>query len=83
MKYYSLDPITKEYTGFNEVAQIDPRESELAGEDVYLCPAHACLVQPPETGANEIAVWDDWKGGMCLKIFVGRNIGTGKPMNLK
>jgi hypothetical protein len=59
MKYYSLDPITKEYTGFNEVAQIDPKESELAGEDVYLCPAHATLVQPPETGANEVAVWDD------------------------
>jgi len=58
MKYYSLDPYTNEYTGHNDVAQIDPKESELQGEDVYLCPANASLVQPPQTGANEIAVWD-------------------------
>lgn len=68
MNYYDYDPDTKEYTGEYGPAQIDPLETELQGEDVFLCPAHATLIQPPQTGANEIAVFDEETEAWEVKV---------------
>lgn len=59
MNYYDYDPETKAYTGEYGPAHIDPLETELQGEDVFICPANATLIQPPQTGANEVAVFDE------------------------
>ncbi len=62
MLNYNYDPITFEYIGSSE-ARLDPKESEMQGKDVYLCPANATHIAPPLVVENEIEVFKDgeWK----------------------
>jgi hypothetical protein len=57
MNNYSWHPETFEYIGSTQ-SQLDPMETEIQGEDIFLCPTNATHDAPPSTGANEIAIWD-------------------------
>ncbi len=60
MQNHYFDEETGEYTGGEDApARLDPRETELQGKDIFLCPRFATHIVPPVTGANEVAVWDD------------------------
>ncbi len=56
MKYYSFD----ENGIFNgEVApQVDPLETEIAGETVYMVAANSTVVAPPAVPEGSVAQWD-------------------------
>lgn len=53
---YSYDN-NNHYIGTVE-RQLDPLETAKAGEPVYLLPANATEIQPPELAENQRAVWD-------------------------
>lgn len=55
---YHYDPETKEYLNQSN-ARLDPMETEVQGEDVFLCPKHATHIAPPSLGANQVAVFDE------------------------
>lgn len=57
MNVYKYDDQTKEYIG-TEAALIDPLESELQKKDVYLLPANATFIAPPEAADGKSSVWD-------------------------
>ena len=61
MDYYNFIQMTSdgpnEYNGSSE-ARLDPLETEEQGEDVYLLPANATFIEPPQAGENEIQVFD-------------------------
>lgn len=57
-KSYNYDRTTKEFLNETD-ASLDPLETELAGEDVFLLPANATFVAPPSVEANEMQVWDE------------------------
>ena len=61
MKLYLYDGITKEYIETIE-AYLDPAETALKGEPVYMYPANSTDIKPPLVGDNEIALFenDDW-----------------------
>ena len=64
MKYvYNYDKETKEYLVESD-ADLDPAESELQGEDVYLLPAHATFIEPPIAIDGKIAVFKAGKWSM-------------------
>ena len=69
---YLYDEQTKEYK--SEVnAQLDPLESEKAGQDIYLLPANATWLKPtPKDGYASV-----WRVnlGICWKTTVSKNIG--------
>lgn len=56
MKIYKYDPKTKEYKA-TENAMLDPMESKLQGKDVYLMPANATDIEPPNQ-EGYAAVWN-------------------------
>lgn len=57
MKAYLYDEITKEF--ISEVnAQIDPLETKLKGEDVYLLPANATFEKPLDKAEGKAVVFD-------------------------
>jgi len=57
--YYALDE--DGYLVGTRLAQLDPRETKLAGEDVWMAPGRndAKLPAPPEPGANKVLRWVD------------------------
>ena len=57
MRIFHFAPDTGEYLGSGE-AQLDPLESKIAGQPVYLLPAHATRAEPPEAGHKQLACWD-------------------------
>lgn len=57
MLLYLYDEITKEYTETIE-AYLDPAETELKGEPVYMYPANSTDIEPPVVGQNEIALFE-------------------------
>lgn len=57
MKAYRYNPDTFIYEGEQE-RQLDPLESEKAGEDVFLMPAYCTDVEPPELKDGFDIVWD-------------------------
>lgn len=57
MIIYNYNKTTKEYINFSE-ARLDPEETKLLGEDVYLIPSNATVKIPPETVEHQIAVFD-------------------------
>lgn len=57
MKVYFYDKDTFEFKREAE-ANIDPLETELKGEPVYMLPANATFTAPPETGDYEVAVFE-------------------------
>lgn len=61
MKLYLYDEITKEYIETIE-AYLDPAETALKGEPVYMYPANSTDIKPPLVGDNEITLFenDDW-----------------------
>ena len=64
MNIYHYHAQTKEFLRVAE-ARIDPKESELMGEDVYLIPKHATSIKPPDISleADEIFIFcgDHWE----------------------
>ena len=57
--FYHFDPVTGEYKSSTPAA-IDPVETEIAGEEVYMRPpANACTEPPPAPSANQAAVFRD------------------------
>ena len=54
---YNYNKNTGEYTGEME-ARLDPMETEVQGEDIYLLPADATFIEPPVAGANEMQYFD-------------------------
>ena len=57
MNIYKYDEKTKEYIGTEE-ALLDPLETELKGENVYLLPANATFTEPPEAQESFAHVWN-------------------------
>lgn len=57
---YFYKETTKEYS-HTGVAQLDPLESKIQGQDVYLCPAYATFeeILPNKTGFSQF--WDGYK----------------------
>lgn len=59
MKYtYSFDEDTKEFRGA-EIAQLDPLETQLRGENVYLLPANSTFIAPPDKKEGFAIIWKD------------------------
>lgn len=58
MKVYNFDSITFEYLGAQN-ADLDPQETINQGKNVYLVPANATTVKPPEHKENKVRVWQD------------------------
>lgn len=58
MKCYGYDVITKVYTNSFD-ARKDPLESKLQGKDVWLLPANATFVVPPEMPSGYTCIWQD------------------------
>lgn len=57
MNLYNFDPNTKEYL-MTTIASADPMETKIKGEFIPLVPAYATLVEPPETGEGEVAIFN-------------------------
>lgn len=57
MYCYNFDPETKEFT-HAELCNVDPLETKLAGHDVFLLPANATFVTPPEPQEGYAIVWN-------------------------
>lgn len=58
MNIYHYDTVTKEYKGVT-TAEADPMETKIKGEFVPLIPGCATLIEPPGTGVNEAAVFEN------------------------
>jgi hypothetical protein len=54
---YNYDTETFEFTG-EEMADLDPAESELKGRNIFLLPANATFVEPPVEVDNKIQVFN-------------------------
>lgn len=52
MVVYSYNPFTFEYVGFRN-ARLDPLETKLQGQDVFLIPANSTTYMPPEFTENQ------------------------------
>lgn len=57
MNLYNFDPNTKEYL-MTTIASADPMETKIKGEFIPLVPAYATLVEPPNTGEGEVAIFN-------------------------
>lgn len=57
MNVYKYDEKTKEFIGTEE-ALLDPLETELQGENVYLLPANATFIEPTEAQEGYVNVWN-------------------------
>ena len=71
MLIYNYDPNTKEYTGYCE-ADLDPQETIIQGQDVYLIPANATNVKPPKPKTNETVIYNN--GWQIVADFRGKYI---------
>ena len=61
MKLYLYDEFTKEYVETIE-AYLDPEETKIKGEEVYMYPANSTNIEPPTTVENEVCIFeaDNW-----------------------
>lgn len=57
MNVYKYDEKTKEFIRTEE-ALLDPLETELQGENVYLLPANATFIEPSEAQEGYVNVWN-------------------------
>lgn len=73
MKFYSYDKDTKEYQ-CEQLGYIDPLETELRGENVYLIPPYSTDIAPnlSELKDNEIFVFNGSKWEIQKEFFVGK-----------
>ena len=55
--YYSHTTDTKEYIGWG-TAQLDPLETKVQGQNVYMLPANATFTAPPEAKDGYALVWN-------------------------
>lgn len=62
MNVYRYDELTKEYIGYEE-ALLDPLETDLKGENVYLLPANATFTEPPPKKEGFAIIWvgEEWQ----------------------
>jgi hypothetical protein len=67
MQIYNYNPTTFEFIIESEAA-LDPMETEIQGQDVFLLPAHATFVEAPVAGDNEVAVFDEDTETWSLEI---------------
>lgn len=56
MQIYNYHPNTGEFLK-ESTASIDPLESKLAGTPIYMLPAFATFIKPPDFTENEVPVW--------------------------
>lgn len=73
MKFYLYDETTKEYIG-DQIGYIDPLETKLKGENVYLIPPYSTDIEPnlSELKDNEIFVFNGSKWEIQKEFFVGK-----------
>lgn len=73
MKFYLYDKDTKEYQ-CEQLGYIDPLETELRGENVYLIPPYSTDIKPnlSELKDNEILVFKDNKWQVEQEFYVGK-----------
>ena len=73
MKFYLYDKDTKEYQG-EQLGYIDPLETELRGENVYLIPPYSTDIEPnlSELKDNEILVFKGGKWQVEQEFYVGK-----------
>ena len=73
MKFYLYDKDTKEYQG-EQLGYIDPLETELRGENVYLIPPYSTDIEPnlSELKDNEILVFKGDKWRIEQEFYVGK-----------
>lgn len=57
MQLYHYDPVTGEYTK-ESAARLDPLESKAQQQDIYLIPAHATNIAPPDEEEGMVRVFD-------------------------
>lgn len=60
-KVYSFNPETGEFIGESR-AHIDPVESEMKGELIWLLPANSTYEPPPDIKEGDTCIWD-WEAG--------------------
>lgn len=60
MKIYHYNPKTGEFTGHSEAAK-DPLETRAQGKEVYLVPASATFLEPPEAEEGKARVFINGK----------------------
>ena len=81
---YLYDEKTKEYLG-EATSFLDVEESKAKEEEIFILPADATYIKPPEYSANEIPVWN----GECwevVKDFRGETFyskKTGESIEIK
>ncbi len=66
MQIYHYNPTTHEYVS-SQTAHADPLETIAQKKGVYLIPANATAVAPPEPGENQVAVYDPKTEAWALK----------------
>lgn len=66
MDIYNYSPKNGEYLSTSP-ARIDPKESKIAGDNVYLIPAHGTELPPPSSQNNEVAVFDTLIGAWRIE----------------
>jgi len=61
---YKYNARTKEYTGVGQ-GQLDPLETKIQKENIYLVPANATIIAPPEPEEGKVIIFED--GGWIKK----------------
>lgn len=87
MQYYSYSEDTKEYTGYDN-AQLDPLETEIQGQDVYLLPANATFIAPPEHKDGFAIVlngadWEYFEDNRGKKYWLQGDTWQSEPREMK
>lgn len=84
MKFYLYDETTKEYIG-DQIGYIDPLETKLKGENVYLIPPYSTDIEPnlSELKDNEILVFNGSKWEIQEEFFVGKVVKNQSEKVLK
>ncbi len=78
MFVYQTNPETGELLSI-QIAQLDPLETELRGENVYLIPAHATTIEPPEAIPGHVRVFNSgaWEHVPDYRGMTVWDTGTG------
>ena len=58
MIVYNYNKDTKEFL-YSQEAELDTEESLIQGHNIYLLPANATFVEPPEIGEKQVAVYEN------------------------
>jgi len=74
---YNYDKETGEYFSRTQ-ARLDPAETELQKKDIFLLPANATFIEPPDAAKNKIPVFNGkWKMRSDFRGIKYYDAGTG------